>query len=428
MDSEAPRHPRLSALIVGRDAGAFALACVRSLRRDWVAAGFRPGDLETIVVDNASLTDQSHWTHLLHLEDARVLIQESNLGFAGGIEAAFAASRGTDHDYVAILRPDVYFVPGCLKEIVRHLEAHPEVGAVAPRAYVDEDRLLQHVPPRLPGAWDEMERLLARIIPPLARRRSARRTRRARRWWDSELPTAAKALDGSCMFMSREVAGTLAGVMDRRYLEGFGDADLCRRLVERGLELQVHPRAHVLVHGRDFFGEGAPAGLRRRELARRSYLERWSSKLERTLLRGVERLVARWPRERLDAPIHAIEPLQGPQPVDVEMPRPGVWWTELARDPRWETRLVSVLEGDRWRLPVASWDWLTEGRWYLRAIDPISGRVERAWSFDKSEPARGAAVEVPPQMHSELAHDWIGDLSSTVRDSVSDPGWRETGS
>lgn len=423
MRSQTQEHPKLSAIIVGRESGEFSLAAARSLRRGWLEAGYRPGDLDLIVVDNASRGDQSPWYSLLRAEGARVLIQDNDLGFSGGVEAGFAASRGGEHDYVALLRPDVFFLPGCVRELVRHLEAHPEVGAVAPRAYLDEERVLQHVPPSLPGAWDEIEAQLARLSRHVARHRARRRTRVAQRWWQAELPTVTPVLDGACMLVPRAVAAALAGVMDRRYLSGYGDADLCRRLRERGLELVHHPRAHVLVHAREGLGVTPGEADRRRELARRAYLARWSRPLARSLLSWVERAVARWPEERLGRPAHPYEPVRGGSPIEIPLPRDQTWWMELSRDALGESRLVSVFEGATWCLPPESWEWLAQGRWYLRAIDPARGKVRGAWSFSKSEPARSEAVGLPSHLHPELQRDWIGDLSDTVRGLVSDTGW-----
>ena len=423
MRSQTQEHPRLSAIIVGRESAEFSVACARSLRRGWLEAGYRPSDLDVIVVDNASRSDQSPWFSLLRAEGARVLIQDSDLGFSGGVEAGFAASRGGEHDYVALLRPDVFFLPGCVRELVRHLEAHPEVGAVAPRAYLDEERVLLHVPPSRPGAADEIEAQLARVSRHVARRRARRRTRAAQRWWQAELPTVTPVLDGACLLVPRAVAAALAGVMDRRYLSGYADADLCRRLLARGLELVHHPRAHVLVHAREGLGVSPGEADRRRELARRAYLARWSAAPSRTLLSWVERLVARWPAVRLDRPAHPYEPVRGSAPIEIRLPRDQTWWMELSRDALGESRLVSVVEGSLWCLPRGSWEWLAQGRWYLRAIDPERGKVCGAWAFTKSEPARAEALGLPSHLHPELQRDWIGDLSDTVRGLVSDTGW-----
>ena len=415
--------PRLSALIVGREAGAFALSCARSLRKGWLEAGYPARHLDVVVVDNASESHQRHWIQLLEAEGARVLVQSQDLGYAGGIEAAFGATRGSDDDFLAVLRPDVVFLPGAVGELVRCLEAHPHVGAVAPRAFLDEGRLLQHPPRRLAGVRQEIGRVLGRLSPRVARRRARRRTRAAQAWWSAEIPAAVDVLPGSCLFLSRAVAESLSVLMDKRFVGGYGDDDLSHRLRGRGLELYHHPRACVLHHGHDSLA-AEPVGGKRWEVARKAYLERWSARLGRVALAGLERLARRWPEARLDRPAHELQRIKGPQPVELPLGREARWWIELSPDPRWEWSLVSAFDGDTWRLPEDTWSRLASGRWHLRALDRDSGRFGGAWLFSKRDAARSESVEFATDQHPELNRDWMGELSRTVRGAVGPDGWR----
>lgn len=423
--------PRLSALIVTFNTGQFAVSCARSLRREWHAAGGAPGQLEIIVVDNNSTSGQRVWLETLEHEGAKVLVQPANLGYAGALQAAFEASKGEDDDYVALVNADVVFLPGSVKEMIRHLEAHPQVGAVGPRAFVDEERSLALPPLALPGAVSEVGALVARISTLYARRRAQRESTRARRWWEAEIPHRASMLSGACLFLPRAVAGSLECLMDRRYPLFFEDADLCRRLAARGLVLELHPRAHVLHHGARSTGagteiEGEPR--RRWEIARGAYLERWCSRFGRAVIGLLEALVARWPERRLDRPIHTLTrvmPKAGG--LELRLPRPGEWRFELATGPAFApvAGCDAEVEAETWRFPAAAWEWLLPGRYYVRALDPESGRVAAAWTFQKTVPARSDAVHVEVDHHPEVREDWISDISGVVKEKLDGTGWRQ---
>ena len=83
-------------------------------------------DLEVIVVDNAS-TDGT--VELLRSRDDIVLVERStNVGFAGGVNDAFARARG---EVVVLLNPDCVMDPGCIEAMWRHLAANPGVAFAA---------------------------------------------------------------------------------------------------------------------------------------------------------------------------------------------------------------------------------------------------------------------------------------------------------
>jgi GT2 family glycosyltransferase len=97
-------------------------ACLDSLVRQEPA----PPD-EILVVDNGS-TDATPQLGAVH-PTVRVLRQERNLGFAGGVNVGLRAARG---DTVLVVNNDTQAASNLLHELHRQLHAHDDLGVVAP--------------------------------------------------------------------------------------------------------------------------------------------------------------------------------------------------------------------------------------------------------------------------------------------------------
>jgi GT2 family glycosyltransferase len=82
-----------------------------------------------VVVDNASTDGTAEFLAAEHSE-AVVVRNQTNLGFAGGVQAGMDVVRTR---YVALLNNDAEAEPDWLDALVRHLEEHPEAAAVTSR-------------------------------------------------------------------------------------------------------------------------------------------------------------------------------------------------------------------------------------------------------------------------------------------------------
>jgi GT2 family glycosyltransferase len=124
----APAAPDVSITVVAYNSEETLAACLGS-----VMAPVRAGRAELIVVDNAS-PDGSAALVARDFPEARLIRSPSNLGFAGGMNRAWSASRGR---YWLLLNPDVTAPAGGVDALVSWADAHPAVGAVSPEL-VDE--------------------------------------------------------------------------------------------------------------------------------------------------------------------------------------------------------------------------------------------------------------------------------------------------
>jgi hypothetical protein len=92
-------------------------------------------NLEVILVDNAS-TDGSVELVKREFGDSprlKIILNSKNLGFAKGNNIGAKAAKGK---YIFFLNSDTKVDRNCLKELVRVMEVHPEIGAAQPKIYL----------------------------------------------------------------------------------------------------------------------------------------------------------------------------------------------------------------------------------------------------------------------------------------------------
>ena len=110
----------VSVLIVTWNSAAYLEACFASLERQEF------GDLEVVVVDNASTDDTRD---LLRSREPqwRIIYNDQNVGFAAGQNQAICAARG---DWLLCLNPDVMLAPDFISRLVGAGFGHLEAGSL----------------------------------------------------------------------------------------------------------------------------------------------------------------------------------------------------------------------------------------------------------------------------------------------------------
>lgn len=408
MSAEVPTRRRLSALIVNHHSGAWAVRCAESLVLDWRRSGRREDDLEVIVFDSGSGEGEGTWLRSLRRMGVRVVTSKENVGYAAGLVEAWGRSRGGPDDVVALLNPDLYFLPGSIAPLLEALERDPRIGAVAPRCFVDEARQLLLPPARLPAPREELAELVAARWPRFARALAAARSREARRWWGAEEPARVEMLSGACLFLRREVALALGGPMDPRYPLYFEDADLSARLTAAGYSLLLEPRSEVLHHWSRCAGprfEGEPA--RRWHESHAHWLATWHGGLAGRCLATLVERARRWLERFPVRPMHeALDLGVLLEPPEIEFASDARHRLELSLTPFFGLSAgILCGEGRRsYRLPARTWSWLFPGTYWLRALEDETGRVLGAWRFEKKSAARSWPLD-PSSLPGPRTHE-----------------------
>ncbi|MBI5868953.1 MAG: glycosyltransferase family 2 protein [candidate division Zixibacteria bacterium] len=184
---------------------------------------------ELIVFDNASVDGveaqiPQSWRH------TAVIHSPQNLGFAAGVNAAAAQSRGR---WLLLANPDINWSADELDRLIQFLESHPRAAAVSPRL-VFPDGQPQLSIRRFPthaniwfsrGApWGAISRFYTRP--------------------DPSQPSVVEAVSAACLMLCRDAFHEVGG-MDASYFLYVEDTDLCKRLSEHGYEIWMDPSITV---------------------------------------------------------------------------------------------------------------------------------------------------------------------------------------
>ena len=389
---------RLSALVVNYNSGAFGVRCLDSLVGEWLREG-RPRDaLEIVVVDNASTLDQREHLERMEALGARIVHSDENRGYAAGINLALAHSSGAPDDAVAILNPDLLFLPGSVGALMDEALLGERVGAVDPRACVDPLGVLNLPPNLMPGPCDRFLVTAGRMSPWFCRQYSRIRSRRSLRWWAAEGPVESDMLSGCCLFLRRGVVEELGTLMDERFPLYFEDTDLFRRLARRGYRLVHHGGARILHHwsrSAAVGGEFQIEPLRRYEVSQRAFFRKYYGRAGEAWMAALAWAEGRWPAKWRHRPMHPLTELGdfGHAPVSIQLPRRCRYVLELAVDPAWIVACGVLGEGDRWDCPPETWDWWFQTDYYGRGLDLDTGELLGAWHFRKTTAGRTTPLE-----------------------------------
>ncbi len=199
--------------------------------------------VEVVVVDNAS-TDGTADRITARGDVVRLERSEHNLGFAAGMNRAYAAASG---EHVLLLNPDCVMDDGCVAALRAHLEADP-VTALAAALLRDPDGS-----PQLFARRDLDLAVALWAFTDVGRRIDQRwRSGRGRAWrryeaqWPPQQPLEVYCPAAACVMAAR---GELEPrPFDEAFPLFFNDGELCTRLHRRGRRIQIVPAAGA-VHG-----------------------------------------------------------------------------------------------------------------------------------------------------------------------------------
>jgi GT2 family glycosyltransferase len=232
---------------------ALALNCLDSLRRP----GVLPPGTELVVVANGTPYDQLD--ALMAHDDVVLVVNEVNLGFAGGSNQAASVARAP---LLIFLNDDSTVEFGCIEALVRATSADPAIGAVGARI-VSRDGTLEEAGSVL---WrDGWATHVGAGLPP-----------------DSDAfrdPRDVDYASANGLLVTRKAWDTVGGFDERFYPAYFEDVDLCLALAEHGFRVRYEPQAKIVHQG----SQSSTTAYRRFLLTRNQgrLVEKWGQTLER---------------------------------------------------------------------------------------------------------------------------------------------------
>jgi len=230
--------PAVSVIIVTFNSGDETNACLQTVARDLASV-----EWHAIVVDNAS-SDASA-DRISPAPNVQVRRNATNRGFGAAVNQA---ARLTRAPLLWLLNPDCRVEGGAFAALIDTLDRHAECAIAAPQL-LNADGSIQASARGEPTAWTGLfgrHGLFAKLFPHAAiTRRNLQSADLVAAGADS---TPVDWVMGASMLVRREMFDAVGG-FDERFFLYWEDADLCRRLRDRGWSTRFVPRARVTHSG-----------------------------------------------------------------------------------------------------------------------------------------------------------------------------------
>lgn len=153
-------------------------------------------------------------------------IHSLNLGYGSGHNVAIRRAIEGGADYHVVLNPDIYWTSDVIGELIRFMDANPDVGQVMPKI-IYPDGETQYLCKLLPTPMD----LVGRRFVPVKSYQEWHDYNYELHWSGYDRVMEVPSLSGCFMFMRCSVLRKVGG-FDERYFMYAEDLDLCRRIGE----------------------------------------------------------------------------------------------------------------------------------------------------------------------------------------------------
>lgn len=214
--------PRVSIIILNWNSYEVTRDCLLSLRKlDY-------SNRELVLVDNGSV-DGSGERLAREFPEARLIKNDTNLGFTGGNNVAIrdVLARGTD--YVLLLNNDTIVAPNLLSELVKICDHRPEIGLANPKIlYFEPADRIWYAGGEYRRGWS------------FAKHFGVRHKDNGKYNEVKEVSFAT-----GCALLLRAEAVRQVGLLDEAFFFGFEDLDWCMRALRSGFKAFYVPAALV---------------------------------------------------------------------------------------------------------------------------------------------------------------------------------------
>lgn len=229
-------HLKLSIVILNWNNKALLEKCLFSLQKHIPTTTH-----EIIVVDNAS-NDGSPTMVRSTFPNVRLIVNPKNLGYAKGNNIGIKEANG---EYTLLLNEDTEFTSPIVEVLVRYLDDHTDVGAVAPRLlYPDTSTQYScRTFPKLLPLYKQIAVDL-HLLPPTKRWAEYKMN-----YWEHDDTKEVDQPMTTAILIRTDLLKKLGG-FDEQFVNYFNDVDLCYRIKEQERQriVFIGDHGHIIHH------------------------------------------------------------------------------------------------------------------------------------------------------------------------------------
>lgn len=243
LSGEAAKHAvkrsrtDLSFVILAWNSGRYLSKCFDSIKLKCAAEGIA---YEVIIIDNGS-TDGSKEIIERYAAESRggfkLIALQRNMGTTYPRNLGLRLAQGS---HICILDSDTQLRDGSLKAVLDALDAHKQIGLIAPRLFL-EDGTVQHSVKKFPSFWQKLIKIpkavLGLRVPDVDFYAG----------FPFDTATDVDSAISACWFLRRELLDEI-GFLDERIFYAPEDLDYCLRTRRAGKRIVYHPGLNVLHH------------------------------------------------------------------------------------------------------------------------------------------------------------------------------------
>lgn len=330
---------------------------------------------EFIVIDSDSREDEVNNLRTLEGDNVRIILKKENVGYPRAVNEGLKNANG---DFILITNPDVFYTHDSIKNLLNVLKKFPNCGAVGPRTWWDKGMTFLLPLSELITPFWMFKTCLMDISSALREVILRRWIRKVQAYWLSEKPPVQDMLSGACIMTTRKVLEIVGG-FDETFPLYFEDADWCLRARKAGYHLYMVPDAHIIHYYNQSAGQDVRTSQEkfdnslniylRKYFKIRSYLSGNISKLLKRIFNKADNLYD-YRGAITKPPVFTFEDKSKKllllSPVDSMIPSAG-----------------SIFEGDLFKISEELWNFLNNGRYFMRAFEMKHLSSCGAWSWDK---------------------------------------------
>lgn len=353
------RKSYITAVIINYFSAKLALKAVDSIIRSSSL-----DKIEIVVVDNSCDVGEEKTLKSRLPADVHLVVNTKNVGFGKACNQIFDQ---TDSDFFLLLNPDALLIDDALIKLHQTLLDNPQVGAVSPQAFWDEDLKFFIPPAHSPLLFFIQPELLQAGVRSYIYAFSARLWRRySLKVWFAKSMVRVMNICGGHVLLRREAVLKSGGLFDPRFFLYFEDTDLFMRMDKAGYKMVIQPKAKAVHH----YNQCDKINIERKDLLMKESYEAFVSKHLDLKYRVLKKFVSIIGRLKSEAKVEHEVVIEELERISLPGDSYNKWLFEWSPNKDFIPSVGYFGQGSNFLFPQECAGKLAPGKYYLRFGKP----------------------------------------------------------